>query len=239
VVLALRLGGDAFQDADGWDLTGGGSDFSFGAGDAVGALLWAASLYFCSPIQVRVQLGWWLIVSRLLPRGWLARHGCYGGCAHRPAFAASMHAQCSRIQTRLLSRSLVCCHPGPSALVLRPTCVPACPAPTCPQLLLLFFGFIETERPSDWVLRRLGLAAGLDVDALDYRVPAQLQAATVALFGAGGVALAAAFQALLGDATWAVSTGEQEGGAGRCSWERAVLGWAWFGRSGVKGLRLS
>lgn len=63
------------------------------------------------------------------------------------------------------------------------------------------------ERPSDWVLRRLGLAAGLDVDALDYRAPAGLQAATAALFLAGGGAVAVALQALLGDATWSVSTG--------------------------------
>lgn len=124
VVLALRLGGDSLGADDGFALDGG-FDSSFGAGDALGALLWGGSLYFCSPVQ----------------------------------------------------------------------------------LLLLFFGFIETERPSDWVLRRLGLAAGLDVDALDYRVPAALQAAAVAGFGAAGVAIAWALQALLGDATWSVSTG--------------------------------
>jgi hypothetical protein len=37
-----------------------------------------------------------------------------------------------------------------------------CLMTTLLQLLLLFFGFIETERPSDWVLRRLGTAAGLE-----------------------------------------------------------------------------
>jgi hypothetical protein len=81
------------------------------------------------------------------------------------------------------------------------------------QLLLLFFGFFETERPSDWLLRRMGTAAGLDVEAVDYRVPAGVQAAAVAAFGAAGVALAASLQGLLGDATWSVSTGE--------------LGWWW------------
>lgn len=124
VVLALRLGGDAFQQADGWDL-GQGGDLSFGAGDGLGALLWALSLYFVTPFQ----------------------------------------------------------------------------------LVLLFLGFIETDRPSDWVLRRLGLAAGLDVDAVDYQVPAGLQAATVVLFGLSGVALAAGFEASVGDATWSISTG--------------------------------
>ena len=29
------------------------------------------------------------------------------------------------------------------------------------QLLLLFLGKIDTERPSDWVLRQIGVAAGL------------------------------------------------------------------------------
>lgn len=57
------------------------------------------------------------------------------------------------------------------------------------------------------MLRRLGLAAGLDVDALDYRVPPALRAATAALFGSAGFAVAFALEALLGDATWAVSTG--------------------------------
>lgn len=89
---------------------------------------------------------------------------------------------------------------------------PRCPSfplpfPSCPQLLLLFFGFIETERPSDWVLRRLGLATGQPVDAIDYRAPAPLVAGTVAVFVASGLGLAWALQALLGDATWSVSTG--------------------------------
>jgi hypothetical protein len=46
------------------------------------------------------------------------------------------------------------------------------------------------------------------VEAIDYRVPAALQAATLALFAGSGFALAFGFQALLGDATWAVSTGK-------------------------------
>jgi hypothetical protein len=47
------------------------------------------------------------------------------------------------------------------------------------------------------------------VDTVDYRVPATLQAATIALFAGSGCALAFGFQALLGDATWAVSTGKR------------------------------
>ncbi|KAL4451760.1 hypothetical protein ABPG75_007422 [Micractinium tetrahymenae] len=124
VLLALRLGGDAYQDAS-EGLQFGDGDYSFGLGDGVGALVWAVSLYFCSPLQ----------------------------------------------------------------------------------LLLLFWGTFETSRPSDWVLRQLGQAAGLDVDAIDYQVPLALRAAAITLFGATGVAVAAAFQAFLGDATWSVSTG--------------------------------
>jgi hypothetical protein len=52
VVLALRLGSGAFADADGWGEFGGGGELSFGAGGALGALLWATSLYFCSLVQV-------------------------------------------------------------------------------------------------------------------------------------------------------------------------------------------
>lgn len=101
----------------------------------------------------------------------------------------------------------------PHTCVARPCC--ALPAPA--QLLLLFFGFIETERPSDWVLRRLGLATGQPVDAIDYQAPPALMAATVAVFVASGFGLAWSLQALLGDATWSVSTGAGAG-EGRGRW---------------------
>lgn len=52
VLLALRLGGDAYQGAS-EGLQFGDGDFSFGLGDGVGAVMWAVSLYFCSPLQVR------------------------------------------------------------------------------------------------------------------------------------------------------------------------------------------
>lgn len=103
------------------------------------------------------------------------------------------------------------------ALLHTHTLTPCQPlAPPRPQLLLLFWGTFETSRPSDWLLRQLGTAAGLDVDAIDYQVPLALQAAAVALFGATGVGVAAAFQVFLGDATWSVSTGEQAGAAALC-----------------------
>ncbi|KAL4856150.1 hypothetical protein ACK3TF_003300 [Chlorella vulgaris] len=121
VLLALKLGGDALQDADAWDL--GYSSFS--GGDTLGAFLWGTALWFVSPLQ----------------------------------------------------------------------------------LLLLFFGAIETERPSDWLMQQLGRAAGLDVDAIDYKVPVLVRLAAVATFAASGVAIAASSSALLGDEIWAVSTG--------------------------------
>lgn len=56
------------------------------------------------------------------------------------------------------------------------------------------------------------------MEAIDYQVPLALRAAAVAVFGATGVAVAAAFEVFLGDATWSVSTGER--GVGRQLWRR-------------------
>lgn len=76
------------------------------------------------------------------------------------------------------------------------------------QLLLLFIGKMDTERPSDWVIRSLGRAAGLSVDAIDYTAPAWIRAGTVAIFAGAGFATAATLGSLLGgDASWSVSTG--------------------------------
>lgn len=47
------------------------------------------------------------------------------------------------------------------------------------------------------------------VDAIDYVAPLPLRAAMLAIIAATGVSVSWAFQALLGDATWAVSTGER------------------------------
>lgn len=51
VLAALKLGGGAFQSADVWGASA--DDLNFGVGDAAGGLLWALSLFYCSPIQVR------------------------------------------------------------------------------------------------------------------------------------------------------------------------------------------
>jgi hypothetical protein len=75
------------------------------------------------------------------------------------------------------------------------------------QLLLLFLGKVETDRPSDWILRRMGEAAKLDVDAIDYEAPLPLRIATFAFFAVSGVATSAFLDASLGDGTWAVSSG--------------------------------
>lgn len=75
------------------------------------------------------------------------------------------------------------------------------------DLLLIFLGRIETERPSDWLLQRFGRAANLNVDAIDYQAPLALRAATIGITSAGGLATALALQSLLDDATWAIATG--------------------------------
>mmetsp|Transcript_38144 Transcript_38144/g.73157 ORF Transcript_38144/g.73157 Transcript_38144/m.73157 type:complete len:348 (-) Transcript_38144:450-1493(-) len=75
------------------------------------------------------------------------------------------------------------------------------------QLLLLFLGRIDTNRPSDTVLRALGKAAGNDVDALSYEAPTSIKAATVAIFLVSGVAVTCALDWAFGETTWAVSTG--------------------------------
>lgn len=75
------------------------------------------------------------------------------------------------------------------------------------QLLLLFLGRIETERPSDWVLRQLRRFAGQKVDDPSYSAPLLIRAPTVLLFAASGIGVAWAFQAGLGDGTWSISTG--------------------------------
>ena len=75
------------------------------------------------------------------------------------------------------------------------------------QLLLLFLGKIETERPSDWLQNVLGRALGQPVDTVGYQHPPAVRAAALASCAASGVAIAVALEASLGDATWAVSSG--------------------------------
>ncbi|KAK9836358.1 hypothetical protein WJX81_008368 [Elliptochloris bilobata] len=75
------------------------------------------------------------------------------------------------------------------------------------QLLLLFLGRFEVERPSDRILRLLGRGAGLQVEEAGYEAPAWVRAAAVAIVAAAGAGVAWAAEASLGDATWSVSTG--------------------------------
>ena len=76
------------------------------------------------------------------------------------------------------------------------------------QLLLLFLGRIDVERPSDGTLRFLGLATGQPVDEASYTAPMPLQLANFGLFLIGGSGIAAACSSALGgEATWSVSTG--------------------------------
>ncbi|GAX83120.1 hypothetical protein CEUSTIGMA_g10546.t1 [Chlamydomonas eustigma] len=75
------------------------------------------------------------------------------------------------------------------------------------QLLLLFIGRFDTDRPSDWLLKQLGMAAKLPVDEVDYSAPAWAHAVTVAVCLASGAAIATSLSLGLGDATWSVSAG--------------------------------
>ena len=75
------------------------------------------------------------------------------------------------------------------------------------QLLLLFLGRIDTERPSDWTLRLLGRLAGQPVESSGYEPPAALFLANVAVFAAFGAAISLSLSAALGEETWGVSSG--------------------------------
>ncbi|KAK9825793.1 hypothetical protein WJX74_008115 [Apatococcus lobatus] len=75
------------------------------------------------------------------------------------------------------------------------------------QLLLLFLGKIETERPSDWILQKLGNLTGQRTEDVGYEAPLPLKAATVLFFIAAGTATAWLIHSGLGDATWSVSSG--------------------------------
>ena len=75
------------------------------------------------------------------------------------------------------------------------------------QLLLLFLGKIETERPSDWFMNILAGSLGLPTEDLAYEHPTYIRVAAVAFIVASGVAIATALDAGLGSATWGVSSG--------------------------------
>lgn len=47
VLLVLKLGNGALEEADAWAGVGG-----LGAGDVAGAFLWSVSLWYCSPVQL-------------------------------------------------------------------------------------------------------------------------------------------------------------------------------------------
>eukprot|EP00873_Tetraselmis_striata_P034627 jgi/Tetstr1/454891/TSEL_041755.t1 len=75
------------------------------------------------------------------------------------------------------------------------------------QLLLLFLGAIETERPSDWLIEKFGRIIGQPVDAVDYSAPTGIRLAAAGVCILTGFSIAAVCELGLGDATWAVSTG--------------------------------
>jgi hypothetical protein len=75
------------------------------------------------------------------------------------------------------------------------------------QLLLFWLGKIETERPSDWIMRVGGKIQGNDVDALGYEPSSALKAFAVSVAIFSGILTASVLEVTLGDATWSVATG--------------------------------
>jgi hypothetical protein len=76
------------------------------------------------------------------------------------------------------------------------------------QLLLLFLGRIDVDRPSDFTLLLLSRATGQAVDDASYEAPLGLRIANAGVFLALGCGVAFALSAALGgEATWSVSTG--------------------------------
>eukprot|EP00890_Picochlorum_soloecismus_P005939 jgi/Picsp_1/6346/NSC_03695-R1_expressed protein [Chlorella variabilis] len=75
------------------------------------------------------------------------------------------------------------------------------------QLLLLFFGRFETERPSDWIVRIVGRFRQLPVDALGYEAPMDLRILSVMLAITWGILTAAVFELALEDSIWGISAG--------------------------------
>lgn len=75
------------------------------------------------------------------------------------------------------------------------------------QLLLLFLGKIETERPSDWFMNIVARANGLPTEDLAYEHPAWVRGVAVAAIIASGCSIALVLDTGLGDATWGVSSG--------------------------------
>jgi len=75
-----------------------------------------------------------------------------------------------------------------------------------PQLAFLFLGRVDGDRPVDGVERYLSLAAGPDGPTTPGQLTA-VRAGATTLFAAGGLAVATALGAALGDDIWAVATG--------------------------------
>jgi hypothetical protein len=75
------------------------------------------------------------------------------------------------------------------------------------QLLLLFLGKIDTERPSDWLTRKLGMAAGLEIDDLDFTAPQWIQFVVISICISQALIITLFLSQSLGDSTWAVSSG--------------------------------
>jgi hypothetical protein len=75
------------------------------------------------------------------------------------------------------------------------------------QLLLLFLGKIETERPSDWIMQLIGRGTDQPVDNVGYEHPAWLTVIGLFVVLGNGCSVAFGLTWALGDPTWAISSG--------------------------------
>lgn len=77
------------------------------------------------------------------------------------------------------------------------------------QLLLLFLGKIDTERPSDWMIRIIRIAAGLPVDdpGQTHDAPQWINLVVVAICVAQGLVITTLLSSSLGDSAWAIASG--------------------------------
>jgi len=75
------------------------------------------------------------------------------------------------------------------------------------QVLLLFLGKTDTERPSDATATWLGQLFKLDVDSDEYEAPVWLLALNALIFCILGVGVAYTLESSLGESTWGVSSG--------------------------------
>eukprot|EP00210_Caulerpa_lentillifera_P004059 g3872.t1 len=75
------------------------------------------------------------------------------------------------------------------------------------QLLLIFLGKIDTDRPSDWILYKLGQLTNKPVDRVDYEAKGVLYGVMMGTIVIMALLTTTVISLLVDGATWSVSTG--------------------------------